>query len=143
MSKMKKRKEQKKADRKKRLAKERNQRANQARFRYRLDIKVDGDWKSAKRFRTMQEVDAHVDETEEIRKKGDTQIIEGRVMDMNYTFGREVLRIRPFNPCPDLKDAASKIKKAIKGVGDAAKDLSSKGSMKDAMKIEIPENSLK
>lgn len=126
-SKAKKRKEQKRANRRKRLEKDRNQRSNRARFRYRLDVKTDGgDWTVAKRFRTMQEVQVHVDETEEIRRRGDVRILEGRVMDMNYTFGRKVLGIRSYNP-------------KSKGLKDAVENLGN-GSIKDAMEIEIPEN---
>ena len=125
-----KRKQQKKAARRKKLTKERNQRVNQARFRYRLDVKVDGDWKTAKRFRSHVEVNKHIEETEAIRKRGDTEIIEGRVVDMNSTFGAVVKTIKSYSPQvtsmldaakTDVREAAEKINAKIseKGVGNS------------------------
>lgn len=124
------RKEQKKSQRKKRLDKERNERASKARFRYRLDVKVGDKWRAAKRFRTSEEVQSHLDETEAIRKRGDTEIIEGRVLDMNSTFQTKVATVKAFCPtlhgpsmieaAKDVFEAAGKINEETfeKGLGN-------------------------
>lgn len=107
-SKSQKRREQKKARRRKRLQKERNQRANRGRFRYRLDVRFEGEWRTAKRFRTAEEVQAHLDETDAIRKRGDTEIIEGRVVDLRSLSGKVVAEVEPFHPeaGPSMEEAA-------------------------------------
>ncbi len=89
-----KRRAQKKAERKKRLTKERNLRANGARTRYTLECRLSKNqqWKPMKHFRDQAAVQRHIDETEAIRKRGDTDIIEGRVID-NIGLGRIVARI--------------------------------------------------
>ena len=113
-----KRKEQKKAQRRKRLDKERNQRANRARFRYRLDVKFEGEWKTVRRFKTTAEVQAHLDETEAIRRRGDTEIIEGRVVDLNSVSGKVVATVAPFMPevGPSMEQAARDVLNAAEGV---------------------------
>jgi hypothetical protein len=115
-SKAQKRREQKRANRKKRLTKERNMRANGARFRYTLECRMSKDhpWKPMKRFRDAKEIQKHLDETEAIRKRGDTEIIEGRVIDHNQ-LGRVVATVKPFLPeiGPSLEDAAKDIKAKV------------------------------
>ena len=112
------RREQKRASRKKRLQKERNQRGSRARFRYRLDVKHEGEWKTAKRFRSSAEVQGHLDETAAIRKRGDTEIIEGRVIDLNSLSEKVVARVDAYMPemGPSMEQAARDIRKAAEGM---------------------------
>jgi len=134
------RKEQKKAKRRKRLDKERNQRASRARFRYRLDVKHEGEWKTAKRFRTQAQTQAHLDETEAIRKRGDTEIIEGRVIDLNTLSEKVVARVKAFMPelGPSMEQAARDIRKAAQGAAGPAGDQGAKQSL-----LEINRESFK
>jgi hypothetical protein len=112
-----KRQQQKKAKRKKRLAKERNMRSNGARMRYTLECRMGKDepWKPMKRFRDAKEVQKHLDETEAIRKRGDTEIIEGRVLDHNQ-LDRVVATVKPYVPVEgiSLEDAAKNIERAAR-----------------------------
>jgi hypothetical protein len=95
----------KKVARRKKLDKERNQRANRSHRRYRLDVKFEGNWKTYKFFKTAKQVNKHVEDTEEIRKRGDREIIEGRVVDMNT--GGVVVTIPPSLPIgPSMLEAA-------------------------------------
>jgi hypothetical protein len=116
-----KRKEQKKANRKKRLAKERNIRVNGVRFRFMLECRMSTDkpWKAMKRFRDVKEVNRHLEETEAVRKRGDTDIIEGRVIDHNQ-LDRVVATVKPFSfeAGPSMKQASKDIRKAIEGIKD-------------------------
>ena len=136
-SNLQKRKAQKKANRKKRLSKERNMRANRARFRYRLDVKWEGEWKVAKRFRTGTEVQKHLDETEAIRKRGDTEIIEGRVIDLNSWNEKVVATVKPFLPevGPSLKEAAKDIEAAIERPEGCLGPVGDQGAKQEALKI--------
>ena len=111
------RKEQKRTRRRRRLDKERNLRANRARFRYRLDVMWEGEWRTAKRFRTAAEAQAHLDETEAIRRRGDTEIVEGRVVDLNSLSGKVVARVMPFHleVGPSMEEA----REAVEGAGQA------------------------
>jgi len=111
-SKTQKRKEQKRANRRKRLQKERNMRANGARMRYTLECRMGtgGDWRPVKRFRDRVEVQKHIDDTNAIRERGDTEIIEGRVLDNNHVF-RVVATIPPFVPTESsVEEALEKVK---------------------------------
>ena len=132
-----KRRAQKKAKRKKRLDKERNMRANRARFRYRLDVKWEGEWKAAKRFRTSQEAQKHIDETEAIRKRGDTEIIEGRVIDLNSLTDRVVAQIKPFMPemGPSMEQAAKDIQAAIEAPQGSLGPVGDQGPKQEALRI--------
>jgi len=51
---------------------------------------LNGRWSEAKRFRTWRAVEAHREETERLRKKGD-HIVPGKVF--NLETGREVISI--------------------------------------------------
>jgi single-stranded DNA-specific DHH superfamily exonuclease len=107
-------KHQKKVARRKKIDKERNQRANKSMRRYSLDVKYEGEWKrGVKTFKTAKEVNKHLDDTNEIRKRGDTEIIEGYVIDLNTM--QRVAHIKPYMP---LEMAQSMF--------DVAKDLSLK-----------------
>jgi len=116
-SKTQKRREQKNAKRKKRLTKERNLRTNGARFRFTLECRLTKEqpWKAMKRFRDVKEVNRHLESTEAIRKRGDTDIIEGRVID-NNNFGKVVATVESsMAECgPSLEEAARDISQAIK-----------------------------
>jgi hypothetical protein len=76
-----KKKHQKKVARRKKLERAKNTRGSMR--RYRLDVKFEGGWRTYKHFKTLNQVKKHVDDTEKIRQKGDTEIIEGRVIDLN------------------------------------------------------------
>lgn len=107
-SKAQKRKEQKKVARKKRLERERNQRANRGRFRYILECEMKADqWKPVKSFKDWDGVKRHIEETEAIRKRGDTDIIPGRVLDLN-NFNRVVANIKGYTQekGPSMEEAA-------------------------------------
>lgn len=103
-----KRKQKKKADRRKRLEKEKNMRGNAGRFRYVLECEMKkGQWKPMKRFKDRDGVQRHIDETEAIRKRGDTDIIPGRVIDLN-NFNQIVARIPGYTAelVQTMRDAA-------------------------------------
>jgi hypothetical protein len=91
-SKAQKKKHQKKVARRKKLEKDRNQRANKSMRRYRLDVKYQGNWKTYKFFKTAKQVNKHLADTEKKRKEG-TEIIEGRVIDLNTD--SQVAHIKP------------------------------------------------
>ena len=114
-----KRKEQKKTDRRKRLVKERNERSNGSRFRFVLECKMESGkpWKPVKGFKDMAGVQRHIDETAAIRKRGDTDIIAGRILDLD-NFNRVIATVAPYSSeTHSMRDAV---------------DL-------DVKKIEIPE----
>ena len=89
-----KKKHQKKVARRKRLEKQRNTRGSMR--RYRLDVKYEDGWRTYKFFKTLNQVKKHVNDTEEIRQKGDTEIIEGRVIDLNDD--SVLVKIPPYIP---------------------------------------------
>lgn len=127
------RKAQKKSKRKKRLDKERNMRTNGARFRYALECRQSKDhpWRAMKRFRDAKEVQAHLEETEAIRKRGDSDIIEGRILDHNQ-LSRVVGHVKSFTKeCgPSMLDAAKEVLNKTKSlkeeVGNSNLDAVSK-----------------
>jgi hypothetical protein len=87
-----KKKHQKKVARRKKLEKDRNQRANKSMRRYRLDVKHQGNWKTYKFFKTEKQVNKHLADTEKKRREG-TEIIEGRVIDLNTD--TQVAHVKP------------------------------------------------
>lgn len=102
-------KQQKKAARKKKARQQRHEnRLEKAKEKFRLDVLHGGGWKPWAWFASMKEVDEHVRITEEIRQKGDTEIIPGRVIEMATR--KIVATIEGFNPddavAITLKDAA-------------------------------------
>jgi len=123
-----KRKEQKKVARKKRLTKERNVRANGARFRFTLECRLSKNqpWKPMKRFRDRAEVQAHIDETEALREKGEVDIIEGRIIDNNVGLGRVIATI----PASAAKAGPSMLEAARDKLGKAIADRDSEAETK-------------
>lgn len=89
-----KKKHQKKVARRKRLDKTKNKRGSFRRFR--LDVKLEGVWRPHKYFKTINQVRKHVDDTEKIRKEGKTEIVAGRVIDLDNN--TTIVQIKPFIP---------------------------------------------
>lgn len=82
----------KKVARRKKLDKDRNQRANKSMRRYRLDVLHGGEWKTYKFFKTAKQINKHLKDTEKQRSEG-TEIIEGRVIDLNTD--TQVAHVKP------------------------------------------------
>jgi len=111
------RRDKKRTDRRKRLERERNERHNQPEMRFRLDVMFDGGWKSAKGFRSESEWRKHVDDVEALRKRGDTEIIRGKVIEIHS--GRCVAEVAPYTPAevgPGMSEAAKTPKGSLVGV---------------------------
>jgi hypothetical protein len=90
-------KQQKAADRRRKLAKARNVRRNNTpSFRYKLEVKIGGEWCYAKKFSTPFSVKRHIEEVNELRKRGDVEIVEGRILDVES--GRQVAHIDGYTP---------------------------------------------
>lgn len=110
------RKERKRAARRRKLRKERNvRRNNRADLRFRLEVLAgrnhknpEGEWRIVKQWRSEDGVRKHLRETEDARHRGDTRIIEGRIIDIKS--GTEVHHIQPFTPekdqGPTMREAA-------------------------------------
>jgi hypothetical protein len=110
-------KQQKKVLRRKKLKKARNLEKNKADYRFCLDVLHDGEWQTAKKWRTEEEVRIHVKDTEAIRMRGDTAIIEGVIR--NLKTGRPVHRIPSFTPeevGPGMEEASKSSKGVNAGV---------------------------
>jgi hypothetical protein len=55
---------------------------NQGPVKYRLDVMIDGSWKTyVREYRSINNVDRHIEETEALRKKGH-EIAQGRVINV-------------------------------------------------------------
>jgi hypothetical protein len=99
---------QKKTDRRKKIVKERNFLSNLGKAQYRLFVLLEKDWRLVKKFRTRESVKKYIDEIEVARKRGDTEIIEGKVLDIG---GNIVATILPFTiekVGPSMAEAAVK-----------------------------------
>ena len=75
---------------------DRNVSKNQAHARYRLDVLFPDGWKSMAGFKSLAQVQAYSDEQETIRKRGDTEILEGVIIDIRTD--RQIHRVPPFKP---------------------------------------------
>src|ERR1035437_10875261 len=73
-----------------RIHKQHNIQINTANRRFRLEVCVDGNWKTVREWSKIEQVEAHRIETESLRAKGET-ILGGRVYDMK--FGKLILEI--------------------------------------------------
>ena len=115
-TKVNKKKQQKQTRRRKQLDKQRNQKRNKANYQYQLEVFFDDNWQGVKQYRTKAEVQAHLDETEAIRKQGDVPIVEGRIMSIRT--GSELVHIPPFEPVsgPSMVEAARTPHGALVGV---------------------------
>jgi len=87
----------------KRKARERNirretniRRNNVAHKAYTLTVEVDGEWRPVMQFSTKDEVKKYVESVEDLRKRGDTEIIRGRIT--HRVTGRIMAEIESFNP---------------------------------------------
>ena len=99
-------KQKKQLDRRKKFEKIRNERANSTLPKYRLDVYLNSTWCSAKFFRTDEKLQEYVEDTEALRKRGDT-IIPGRVVELKT--GKVVKFIEGTNSeevGPSLEEAA-------------------------------------
>ena len=93
--------------------------------RYRLDVLIEGEWRSGvKYFRKMSAVEAHRDKTEQQRIAGE-DIVAGRVVDLQT--GKLIVEIAGSTPPPvkgSLPDTlADKPESAKKGLFERAKEL--------------------
>ena len=79
MSKPSKNKTEKKLKRDKANRKRRNVEHNSAPVTWRLDVLLDGEWYTAKKFRRTEQVEAHIADTEARRKAGET-IVRGKII---------------------------------------------------------------
>jgi len=86
---------------------DRNVTKNQAQSRYRLEVLFADGWKVMAGFKSVAQVQAYSDEQEVIRKKGDTEILEGVIIDIRSD--RQIHRIPPFKPEPDGVEAAKSV----------------------------------
>ena len=91
--------------------KQRNVVRNMAPIRWRLDVLLDGTWCTARNFRRKEQLEAHVKETEKLRKGG-TFITPGRVVDVRT--GDVVLEVEGSQKAKGPKDAKAdgKLKEA-------------------------------
>ena len=120
---------QKRKAKRKAYEKDRNIAKNQPRERYRLDVLFPEEgWRSVAGFKSMAQVQAYSDEQESIRKKGDTQILEGVIIDIRTN--KQVYRIPPFEPSE--MEAAKANPKGFEEDIKSVKDMPEKG------KIEKP-----
>ena len=94
----KKTKAQKRKEKRKQYEWERNVSKNQAKVRFRLDVLFPDPkgWKSMGGFKSIAQVQAYSDEQEAIRKRGDTQILEGIIIDLRTN--KQIHRVPPFMP---------------------------------------------
>ena len=125
MTKQQRRKQAKAKNRQKRISKEHNIRQNEADKRYRLDVKIDGQWRiGVKSFSYMYQVEAHRIDTERRRVKGE-EIVPGQVGDL--VTGKIVLKI----------DGSSPVDKLIDGMKGQAPDKFRDGSKAADVSIEL------
>lgn len=113
-------KERKRVARRRKLRKARNiRRNNRADLRFRLEVLIgrDHEWRVVKRWRSEEGVRRHLRETEEVRERADTEIVEGRIIEVKT--GREVYHIQPFTPArpvgPTMREAAKDVLPDNKG----------------------------
>jgi len=73
-------------------------------------------WRTIRRFKNSKEVNAHLEETQAIRLRGDTQIVEGRVIDTRTN--TQVAHVEPFDIeiGPTMAEAANTPKGSLVGV---------------------------
>jgi len=116
------RKQQKKKSKQKQHRKQTNVRKNQPAPQWRLDVLYEDKWRIGVRsFRRWSGVEAHRDQTEELRKKGD-EIVAGRVVRLED--GEVVMEIAPSpkkidekGALPDkLADEPDAAKKGLMGI---------------------------
>lgn len=118
-------KQQKRLEKRSKARKMANIRQALAPEKYRLDVLIDGTWRTGvKYFRKMEAVEAHRDKTEAQRQAGES-IVAGRVY--NLITGKLVLEIAGSEPVPEkgsLPDVlADKPEAAKKGFFEKAKEI--------------------
>lgn len=84
-------KQQKKAQRRHRIEKQRNLLNNRGSPKFVLRVKFPEGWKPAMKFKTLDQVKAYSASMEEMRKKNTANIIEGSIVE--WATGREVCHI--------------------------------------------------
>jgi len=97
MSKMTKKKADKKRRKTKAYAKRRNIERNLAPAKWRLDVLIDGKWYTAKKYRRQEQMDAHMVDTEQRRKAGEV-IVPGKIIHINT--GKVIKEIKPSGEQP-------------------------------------------
>ena len=112
---------------------DRNIANNQAKARFRLDVNFGekgGGWKSMAGFKTVAQCEAYRLEQEAIREEGDTEILEGVIIDIRTN--KQVARIPPFKP--DTPETLEDVKK-VEPKGFLS-DVKSANSEDNSKKIE-------
>lgn len=95
--------QQRKKQREKDIAKRRNIQQNLGDPKWRLDVYQKGTWVvGVRHFRKQEQIQAHVDETERLRSQG-TEIIPGRIVSLET--GKTVKEIAPSPAKPEGKGA--------------------------------------
>jgi hypothetical protein len=85
---------------------------NQIPAKYRLDVLLDGSWRaSVREYRSINQVDRHIEETEALRKKGQ-EIAQGRVISLET--GKVIREIAGTTPKVDPKEGMDKSRASAK-----------------------------
>lgn len=106
--------------RRKQYERERNVAKNQKKIRYRLDVLWPEGWKTMGGFHNAKQVNNYVAEQEDIRLNNESDILEGRIFDVDT--GKMVARIAPHKKDPDGIDEVKRFEP--QGfVGDIVKDI--------------------